>query len=131
MDVLTVFNQLEDTLGTQDFKKIFPYILTDRDPLFSNFQTLEYSHITKEERTRIFYCDAFNSSQKANVENMNKQLRLFFPKKQSVDNVSEEYIRQINYELNNRKIASLSGNSAMEAFIKVYGETTFNKLFKK
>ena len=129
MDVQIVFNKLEEKIGIEDFKRIFPYILTDRDPLFSNFEALEYSHLTGEERTHIFYCDAFNSSQKGNVENMNKQLRLFFPKKGSVDNIPKDYIRQINHELNTRKLASLSGNSAEEAFIRIYGEATYNKLF--
>ena len=129
-DVMIVFNELEDKLGVDDFKRIFPYILTDRDPLFSNFEALEFSYNTGEERTHIFYCDAFNSAQKGNVENMNKQLRIYFPKKESIDKYTKEDIKMINLRLNNRRLPSLSGSSAQEAFIRVYGLETFNKLFK-
>lgn len=129
-DVMMVFNELEDRLGVNDFKRIFPYILTDRDPLFSNFEALEFSYSTGEERTHIFYCDAFCSAQKGNVENMNKQLRMFFPKKESIDNYSKEDIKMINMKLNQRRLPSLSGECPQDAFIKVYGLETFNKLFK-
>ena len=129
-DVMMVFNELEDKLGINDFKKVFPYILTDRDPLFSNFQALEFSYNTGEERTHVFYCDAFCSAQKGNVENMNKQLRIYFPKKASIDNYSKEDIKMINMRLNQRRLPSLSGSSPEEAFIKVYGLETYNKLFK-
>lgn len=129
-DVLIVFNELEDKLGIDDFKKIFPYILTDRDPLFSNFEALEFSYNTGEERTHIFYCDAFCSAQKGNVENMNKQLRIFFPKKDSIDKYSKEDIKRINIRLNQRRLASLSTSTPEEAFIKVYGLEIYNKLFK-
>ncbi len=129
-DVLIVFNELEDKLGIDDFKGIFPYILTDRDPLFSNFSALEFSYNTGEERTHIFYCDAFCSAQKGNVENMNKQLRVFFPKKETVDKYSKEDIKMINIRLNQRRLASLSSSTPEEAFIKIYGLETYNKLFK-
>lgn len=129
-DVMIVFNELEDKLGIDDFKKVLPYILTDRDPLFSNFEAIEFSYNTGEERTHIFYCDAFCSAQKGNVENMNKQLRLYFPKKTSIDSYSKEDIKMINIRLNQRRLPSLSGATPEEAFIKVYGLETYNKLFK-
>lgn len=129
-DVMVVFNELEDRLGIDDFKRVFPYILTDRDPLFSNFEALEFSNITGEERTHVFYCDAFCSAQKGNVENMNKQLRLYFPKKESIDKYSKDEIKAINIKINQRRLPSLSGATAEEAYIKVYGLETYNKLFK-
>lgn len=129
-DVMIVLNKLEDSLGIEDFKRVFPYILADRDPLFSNFEALEFSYNTGEERTHIFYCDAFCSAQKGNVENMNKQLRIYFPKKASIDNYSKEDIKMINMRLNQRRLPSLSGSTPEEAFIKVYGLDSYNKLFK-
>ena len=129
-DVVMVFNELEERLGIDEFKRVFPYILTDRDPLFSNFEALEFSNITGEERTHLFYCDAFCSAQKGNVENMNKQLRIYFPKKESIDKYSRQDVKEINIRINQRRLASLSKASAQEAFIKVYGLETYNKLFK-
>lgn len=123
-----IIDDLESRLGIENFKKIFPFILTDRDPAFSNFMRFEYSPLTGELRTSLFYCDAFTSVQKASVENMNGQLRDFFPKKQSIDHLTQEDIRSINYQLLHRRVASLNGANPKEAFIKVYGEDLYKAL---
>ena len=124
------FNYLEQQLGTTFFKKVFPVILTDRDPSFSDFLAIEHSPVSGEERTRVFYCDAFNSNQKATVENINKQLRQFFPKKQSVDSYTNDDMKVHMMNINNRKVSSLSGFSPNEAFVKLYGLAILEKLYK-
>jgi len=50
--------------------------------------------------------------------------------KASVDNYSKEDIKIINMRLNQRRLSSLSGSTPEEAFIKVYGLDSYNKLFK-
>lgn len=105
-------------------------ILTDRDPCFADFEGIEISPTNNKQRCNIFYCDAFRSNQKASVENMNKQLRQFFPKGQSLGKLTNERVKQINISLNRRKLASLDGYSPEEAFITVFGQSTFNNLFR-
>jgi len=126
--IVRLFDYLEYKLG-ESFKRIFPIILTDRDPSFSDFEGIEFNSVTGELRTNIFYCDAFKSNQKANVENMNKQLRKYFPKGKSVDSRTQEEIMNINAFINNQALHSLSGFTANEAFIKIFGEETLNKLY--
>ncbi|MEA5017963.1 MAG: hypothetical protein VB009_04515, partial [Erysipelotrichaceae bacterium] len=75
-------------------------------------------------------CDAFNSNQKATVENINKQLRQFFPKKQSVDSYTNEDMKVHMMNVNNLKVLSLSGFSPNEAFVKLYGLAILEKLYK-
>ena len=128
--VVDVFNNLEQRLGTEKFKEIIPSIITDRDPSFSDFTGIEFSPFTGEQRTFIFYCDAFKSNQKASVENMNKQLRKWFPKGQSVDNIPDEKIKEINYFIVDQKIRSLDGKSPKDAFILLFGEKAFIDIFK-
>lgn len=127
--VVNFFDELEEKIGTENFIKIFPVILTDRDPNFADIIGICFSKITGEERCKIFFCDPYVSNQKPNVENINKQLRLFFPKKSSVDKYSKNDIKQINYTLLNRTLKSLDSFTPKDAFIKVYGEDLFNKLF--
>ncbi len=110
------------------FTKIFPFILTDRDPSFSQFDHVETSLNTGERRTHLFYCDSFNSSQKANVEQMNKQLRKFFPKGKSIDHYTSEEVKDINLIINKSRIASLAGTSPNEAFQKLFGEKALDIL---
>ena len=126
--IVTLFNKLEEHLGLVDFKRLFPLILTDRDPCFSDFIGMEFSHFTGEERTRVFYCDAYKSNQKGNVENMNKQLRRFFPKKSSIDNTSEAFLLEVMDKLNSNNLSSLNGSSPKEAFIRLYGEELYRKI---
>lgn len=70
------------------------------------------------------------SNQKPNVENINKQLRRFFPKKKSIDNFNKNKVKEINQILLNIPIKSLDGHNPKEAFIKVYKEDIYYKLFK-
>lgn len=127
--VVKFFDELESKVGTDVFKKLIPVILTDRDPCFSDIEGICFSKITGEERCKLFFCDPYVSNQKPNVENINKQLRLFFPKGKTVDKYSKQDIQNINTTLNNRPLKSLDSYTPKEAFIKVFDEELFNKLF--
>lgn len=127
--VVEFFDKLEEKIGTQAFIDLIPVILTDRDPCFADIIGICFSKITGEERCKLFFCDPYVSNQKPNVENINKQLRLFFPKKSSVDKYSKADIKQINYTLLNKPLKSLDSYTPKEAFINVFDEDLFNKLF--
>jgi IS30 family transposase len=126
--VVAFFDELEERIGTNAFIELIPVILTDRDPCFTDINGICFSKITGEERCKIFYCDSYTSNQKPNVENMNKQLRLFFPKGKTVDNYTKKDIQNINKTLLNRPLKSLDSFTPKEAFITVFDEDLFNKL---
>lgn len=128
--VVKFFDSLEENIGTEEFKMLLPVILTDRDPCFSDIDGICYSKITGEERCKLFFCDPYISSQKPHIENANKRLRRYFPKKSSVDRYSQKDIKEINQRILDTPIKSLDGYSPKEAFIKVYDEKLFLKLFK-
>ena len=128
--VTRFFDELEEALGIEDFKKVFPYILTDRDPCFADMEGICFSKKTGEERTRIFYCDPYVSNQKPHIENLNRQLRLHYPKGSSIDHLKKIDIKRTNIALLNRKLRSLDCHSAEEAFIRIYGKDIFTKLIK-
>ena len=60
---------------------------------------------------------------------MNKQLRLFFPKGKTIDTYKKQDIININQTLLNRPLKSLDSYTPKEAFINVFDEELFNKLF--
>jgi IS30 family transposase len=126
--VIDLFDQLEHQLTPKWFAQLFPFILTDRDPCFSQFDAIEASTHSTHPRTHLFYCDSFNSSQKANVEQMNKQLRKYFPKGKSIDHLSRETVREVNHFINTSRIASLSGATPNEALSKLYGQEVLDLL---
>ena len=129
--VVSLFNEYEEKLGLHDFNLIFPSILTDRDPCFSNYIGIEFSHISGEERTKVFYCDSYRSNQKGNVENMNKQLRKYFPKGKSIDYLSMDDVLTINEVIINQRVASLGGSSPKEVFESIYGSRLLNLLLSR
>ena len=127
--IVKFFDKLEAKIGTQNFIELIPVILTDRDPCFSDIEGICFSKITGEERCKLFFCDPYVSNQKPNVENINKQIRKFFPKGKSVDYLSKKDVLNKNLILLNTPIKSLDGNTPKDAFKFVYGEDLFFKIF--
>lgn len=127
--VVEFFDKIEDKIGIEAFKEIIPVVLTDRDPNFTDIDGICFSKKTGEERCKLFFCDPYVSNQKPHVENMNKQIRLFFPKGKSIDKYSKEDIKTINNTIINKPLRSLDGNTPKEAFIKVFDESIFDQLF--
>ena len=128
--VVKFFDSIEDAIGIENFQMLFTVILTDRDPCFADISGICYSKNTGEERCKLFFCDPYVSSQKPNIENANKQLRKFFPKHSSIERYTSKDIKEINKKIINMPLKSLDGYTPQEAFIKVYDEELFLKLFK-
>ena len=126
--VVEFFDELEEKIGTNAFIELIPVILTDRDPNFTDIEGICFSKITGEERCKLFFCDSYVSNQKPNVENINKQLILFFHKGKTIDTYKKQDIKNINQTLLNRPIKSLDSYTPKDAFINVFDEDLFNKL---
>ena len=94
--VVKFFVDIEDRISINAFKELIPVILTDRDPNFSDIKGICFSKITGEERCKLFFCGPYVSNQKQNVENINKQLRLFYPKGKTIDKYTRKDIKNTN-----------------------------------
>ena len=127
--VVEFFDELEERIGINAFIELISVILTDRDPCFTDITGTCFSKITGEERCKLFFCDGYVSNQKPNVENINKQLRLFFPKGKTIDTYKKQDIKNINQVLLNRPLKSLDSFTPKEAFCNVFDNELFNKLF--
>lgn len=128
--VVKYFDRLEENLGIEEFKKIFPYILTDRDPAFADIEGICFSKITGEERCKLFFCDPYVSNQKPHIENLNKQLRIHFPKKRSIDHLSRADVKNINMRILRQPLHSLDGSNSKEAFELIFGKDNLINLIK-
>lgn len=128
--VVDVFNDIQKQIGIRFFQWIFPAILTDRDPAFSNIEGIECNSSTGELRIRLFFCDAFKSNQKASVKNINKQLCKYFPKKSSIEHFTHQGMKNVMSFINNLRIPSLSGTTPNEAFVRAYGQELLEQLMK-
>ena len=128
--IISLFDMIEEEVGIDNFKKLFPAILTDRDTLFDDFSSLEYDK-NGEPRTKIFFCDPGESNQKPNVENYNAQLRPIFPKHAILNEYSQQELYLAASNLNSRCLSSIDDRTPMDLFAEIFGNELLNQLHQK
>ena len=126
--VIDTFNYLEELFGLETFKKLFPVILTDNGSEFSNPKEIEYSHLTGEQRTKIFYCEPGRPDQKGSCEVNHEMIRRILEKRTSFDNLTQEDINLMMSHINSYKRKKLNNSSSLEMFNLMYGNDIATKL---
>ena len=125
--VIDAFNSLYKTLGAEQFKILFPVILTDRGSEFSNPKALELD-AGGNARTRIFYCDPRAAFQKPNVELSHEFIRKILPKGKPFDFLEQEDINLMMSHINSYSREKLNYKSPLEAFGFLYGHDVIEQL---
>ena len=92
-------DKVERTIGTDLYKRIFKYILTDNGGEFQRPNELETS-IDGSKRTSIYYCKPNRSDEKAKVEKNHEYIRYVIPKGTSMDNYKQEHINLMMSHIN-------------------------------
>ena len=126
--VIDRFNELEQSLGFDCFRMLFPLILTDNGPEFSNPTSLEVSPICGKPRTKIFYCDPYSAYQKGHVENNHLILRRILEKRTSFDNLEQSDMERVMSHMNSFSRKSLNNVPSITLFETIYGKEVLNKL---
>lgn len=127
--VIDIFDTLYQQLGGQDFRKLFPYILTDNGSEFSNPKCIENGPDGNGfKRTQIFYCNPSAPYQKAEIEVGHEFIRRIIPKGKSFDDLTQEDIRKMMNHINSYKRKKLNDKSPYESFSFYYGEELVQKL---
>lgn len=124
-DVHNTFKWLHERLGEDNFKEIFPVILTDRGHEFSDPEKLEMLG------TKVFYCDAMASHQKGHVENQNSLLRRIIPKGYFIDELNFEDSFLINSHLASYLKSSLKEKAPYDLLNFIHGEELCRALYLK
>lgn len=75
---------------------------------------------TKYEKLEIpaYFCDPYSSWQKGGVENANKMIRRFIPKKSDIADYSDYYVKMVIDILNNKPRKSLNYKTAYEVMVE-------------
>ena len=81
-------DKIEKVIGTELYKRVFKYILTDNGGEFQRPEELETS-IDGSKRSSIYYCEPNRSDQKAKVEKNHEYIRYIIPKGTSMDNYTQ------------------------------------------
>ena len=121
-------NKLQDKLSDKEYKLLFSLLLTDRGTEFEKPIQFEVNTTTGELRSKIFYCDPQQSSQKPHVENNHNFIREILPNGQAWTHLTQEKIDLMFSHINSVPRESLGGKTPYEVFTFIYGKTLADKL---
>ena len=121
-------NKLQDKLTDKEYKRLFSLILTDRGTEFAKPQQFEINMNTGEIRSKIFYCDPQQSSQKPHVENNHNFIREILPNGQDWSHLTQEKIDLMFSHINSTPREVLGGKTPYEIFVFIYGKDLADKL---
>lgn len=128
--VIQVFRFLQNQLGSETFSRLFPVILTDRGPEFSNPLALECDEYG-EILSKVFYCNANAPYQKGRLEKNHEFLRYIIPKGTSFDVMTQDDITLCVNHINSTARGSLNGRTPFELASLLLDEKLFELLHLK
>jgi IS30 family transposase len=96
-------------------------ITGDNGTEFADHQT-----IAKKLKTSFYFTHPYSSWEKGLVENTNKLVRQYIPKKTNFDTINDQEIKEIQYKINNRPRQNLNFYSPKEFFfLSLQNEVAF------
>lgn len=90
-------NIFQDKLSNKEYNNLFSVLLTDRGAEFAKPQQFEINMKTGEIRSKIFYCDPMQSSQKPHIENNHNFIREILPNGQDWSHLTQEKLDLMFY----------------------------------
>lgn len=111
--VVEQFDRLTSLLGVEEFRKVFPVILTDNGSEFKHTKEMETTDDGKK-RTKIFYCDPQASWQKPKIEKNHEFIRYVLPKGKSLNPYTQEDMTILANNINSTRRNLLGGKSPYE-----------------
>lgn len=98
--VIKAINGLERKYKKKFYNK-FKSITFDNGTEFNNYEGMEKSCLRKKKRTNIYYAHPYCSGERGSNENNNRMIRRWIPKGTLIDEISQEYIKEIEEWINN------------------------------
>lgn len=120
--VAEVFRMLRDTLGRDDFCRVFQVILTDRGSEFTDPTKIETDGQTGECQVKVFYCDPQQSNQKSNCERNHEFIRYVIPKGMSMNDLTQEDVSLMMNHINSYPREKWNNKSPYDVFAGIYGD---------
>ena len=121
------FDDLEERLGKEIFRELFPVVLTDNGSEFADPDLFEYSP-DGARRMKLFYCDPRHSEQKGEIEKNHEYIRYVLPSGSSFDDLTQEKVDLMMSHINNTARPSLQGKTPIELALQHFGSDTVGKL---
>ena len=114
--VVKALDALERKFGSKTFRTIFKSITVDNGSEFLDFKSMERSCLTKQLRTKVYYCHPYSSYERGSNENQNRLVRRWYPKGYNLDTISKDDIRLLNEWINNLPRKLFNGSTSEQLF---------------
>lgn len=125
--VTEVFKYLQTILTLEEYKKLFPVILTDRGTEFCDPLSIEVHHETGEILSHVFFCDPQASNQKGHIEKNHAIVRYVVPRGSNLSLLTEDDVTLMMNHVNSFG-RDLIDTTPYKLFIAYYGEEIARKL---
>ncbi len=101
------------------YRKHLKTITTDNGPEFAAHLSITKGlHIRGMDDVVVYFADSYCSWQKGAVENTNKLIRQYIPKKANFNHYSPKFVRNVGRKLNNRPRKKLNYSTPKQEFFK-------------
>lgn len=131
---LTLIAKLSSKTANEKSKKLFlrmtgfPKKMRRTLTVDNGAENAYHKKITQSLEMLVFFCHAYHSWEKGTNENTNGRLRRYIPKGVSIDQIDEETIQAIEWEMNNTPRKCLDFKTPLEALEEVlYKSKTTNR----
>ena len=119
--VVRAMNTLERKYGKM-FPEVFKTITVDNGTEFSNCEGMETSIFKAGgQRTKVYYCHPYCSSERGSNEKQNQMIRRKFPKGTNFDKVSPKEVKMVEDWLNRYPRKILGWYSSADLFNQIFG----------
>lgn len=115
-EVIAAMNRLEREMGEKKFREVFKSITVDNGVEFSDFEAMERSRRNKKPRTKLYYCHAYCSCERARNENQNRMIRRFYPKGENFDGITRKEVKELEAWMNSYPRPAFDGKTASEMY---------------
>lgn len=78
-----------------------------------------HKRVAKELSTKVYFADPYSSWQKGAIENTNKLIRQYIPKKTDFKNLSDDFVLNVQYKINRRPREKLNFSTPKDRFFKL------------
>lgn len=126
-NTVETFDWMEEQLGIEKFREMFPVVLTDNGSEFADPELFERSK-SGEKRTKLYYCEARHSEQKGELEKNHEYIRYVLPKKTSFDDLTQEKVMLLVNHINNTARPKLQGLTPMKKALLSFDKNALEKL---
>lgn len=112
--VLKKINEIEKEVGTYNFRNTFRTITADNGSEFALHIDIEKSCVADAQRTVLYFCHPFCSSERGSNENANKLIRKYIKKGEDIGQYTDSQIAEIENKINNYPRRLFDGMSTNE-----------------